>query len=298
MANAGKKILVADDSALVAAMLSNMLKGAGYDVARAADGIEATQKAYSEMPDLILLDIFMPRMNGYQVCRLLKNDSAVSHIPVIILTGSDSTSAEFWSLQTGADAFMTKGFEPPELLGAVDRLLTKFPTGGKEPQPAPAPEEILSQVSILIDRELYHTTVERLELQTVLRNLHDGIVRVDMQRNISSVNRALCQMLGEDEAALVGKPAEGALGPGAGAVLMGLYNRAVAGQSGPPEDTEVRSRDGSVTPVAIAGELLCDYNNQPVGCVFLVQDITRRKQIESMVEQLKALDKMKNDLTA
>src|SRR5437764_12062228 len=92
------KILVADDSAVVAAMLANILQGEGYQTVRAADGIEATQRAYSEMPDLILLDIFMPRMNGYQVCRLLKNDPVVAGIPVVILTGSDSTSAEFWSL--------------------------------------------------------------------------------------------------------------------------------------------------------------------------------------------------------
>src|SRR3954454_5218477 len=60
------KILVADDSAVVATMLTNILQAEGYQTVRAADGIEATQRAYSEMPDLILLDIFMPRMNGYQ----------------------------------------------------------------------------------------------------------------------------------------------------------------------------------------------------------------------------------------
>src|SRR6188474_2259542 len=110
MANSDRKILVADDSAVVAAMLSNILKRDGYTTVRAADGIEAVQRAYSERPDLILLDIFMPRMNGYQVCRLLKNDPAVAAIPVVILTGSDSTTAEFWSLHTGANAFMVKGF--------------------------------------------------------------------------------------------------------------------------------------------------------------------------------------------
>jgi CheY-like chemotaxis protein len=71
----GKKILVADDSAVAAAMLSNVLKSHGYDVVRAADGIEAVQHVYDESPDLILLDIFMPRMNGYQACRLLKDDA-------------------------------------------------------------------------------------------------------------------------------------------------------------------------------------------------------------------------------
>src|SRR5437764_14198748 len=98
------------------------------------------------MPDLILLDIFMPRMNGYQVCRLLKNDAAVAHIPVIILTGSDSTSAEFWSLQTGANAFMTKGFEPTELIDCVRRLLAGRPAGAtRQPIEPPAPEDILSR---------------------------------------------------------------------------------------------------------------------------------------------------------
>src|SRR5213082_175175 len=103
MSGEGQKILIADDSALVAAMLSNILRGAGYEPIRAKDGIEATQLAYSQVPDLILLDIFMPRMNGYQACRLLKNDAAVAGIPVVILTGSDSSSAEFWSLETGAN---------------------------------------------------------------------------------------------------------------------------------------------------------------------------------------------------
>src|SRR5262249_46183542 len=155
---------------------------------------------------------------GYQVCRLLKNDAAVSDIPVIILTGSDSTSAEFWSLQTGADAFMTKGFEPPELLAAVERVLAARPApGARSPKEPPTPEEILSQVSILMDRELYNTTVERLELQTVLKNLQDGIVRVDTKRVVTSANRALCEMLSAEEADLLGRPVEEALGKGAGA---------------------------------------------------------------------------------
>ncbi len=77
-----RKILIADDSPVVSKMLSMVLRGAGYEVVLATDGIEATQAVYNEMPDLVVLDIFMPRMNGYQVCRLLKHDPAVAHIPV------------------------------------------------------------------------------------------------------------------------------------------------------------------------------------------------------------------------
>src|SRR6476619_5808063 len=106
MAEPGQRILVADDSPLVVRMLTNLLQSQGYEVVTANDGIEATQRAYSEGADLIILDIFMPRMNGYQVCRLLKNDPVIAGVPVIILTGSEeSGSAEFWSLETGANAF-------------------------------------------------------------------------------------------------------------------------------------------------------------------------------------------------
>jgi PAS domain S-box-containing protein len=298
MANADKKILVADDSAVVAAMLSNILKREGYSVVRAADGIEATQRAYSEVPDLILLDIFMPRMNGYQVCRLLKNDPAVAEIPVIILTGSDSSSAEFWSLQTGANAFMIKGFEPPDLVATIDRLLAARPAGAaQEAHEPPSPEEILSRVSALMDRQLYSSTVERLELKTILQNLHDGILTVNMQRLVTSANPALCQWLGAGEADVLNRPCGEALGDAAGADALGLFDQALAGEEGVARDSEITGRAGETLPVAISAALLRDYNSQIVGCVCMFQDITRRKQIEALYEQLRALDKTKDDLT-
>jgi CheY-like chemotaxis protein len=109
----GKTVLAADDSAVALLLLSRLLKGAGYRVITAADGIEAAQRAYAESPDLIVLDITMPRMNGYQVCRLLKRDPAVAHIPVIILTGADSRGTEFWSLHTAPMRSWSKVRNPP-----------------------------------------------------------------------------------------------------------------------------------------------------------------------------------------
>ena len=321
----GRKILVADDSAVAAAMLSNVLKSRGYDVVRASDGIEAVQQVYRESPDLILLDIFMPRMNGYQACRLLKDDPAVAPIPVIILTGSDSRSAEFWSLQTGADAFMTKGFDPAELVAAVERLLaTPTPHPALPAGQPPGPEEILSKVSVLMDRELYSTTVERTELQTILQNLADGILTLDMQRRVTRANRALGQMLGAGEMELAGRPYREVLGEAAGDATFELFEQALAGQNETvaapitvtpvaagftpatapvkdmateTRDSELHSRAGGTTPVAINVALLHDYLGETVGCVCLFQDITRRKEIEALYEQLHALDKTKEDLT-
>jgi len=306
-----QKILVADDSAVAAAMLSNVLKSRGYVVVRAADGIEAVQSVYREAPDLILLDIFMPRMNGYQACRLLKDDPTVAHIPIVILTGSDSRSAESWSLQTGADAFMIKGFDPTELLVTVERLLeTHTVSNTQVSSPPPGPEEILAKLSVLMDRELYSSTIERTELQTILQNLSDGILTLDMQQRVTRANRALGQMLGSNEAGLVGRSCREVLGETAGAATLTLFDQALANQNEPlaiavdaadatvqASDNELHNPSGGSTPVAISAALLHDYLGETVGCVCMFQDITRRQEIEALYEKLRALDKSKEDLT-
>ena len=307
------KILVADDSALAAAMLSNVLKAQGHEVVRANDGIEAVQQVYSETPDLILLDIFMPRMNGYQACRLLKNDPAVAHIPIIIMTGSDSRSAQSWSLQTGADAFMTKGFDPSELIETVEKLLSA-PRTHAAPlhQEPPPPEEILSQLSLLMDRELYSTTIERTELQTILQNLTDGILTLDMQRNITRANPALGRMLGVDETKLTGLSCLEVLGEIGAAATLELFVQSLDEQQETQAVTNARIKDGStidardsqlqnwsghITPVVVSVALLHDYLGEIVGCVCMFQDATRRKELEALYEQLRDLDKVKEDLT-
>jgi PAS domain S-box-containing protein len=284
-----KKILIADDSPLVLAMLANLLRSTGYQVVTAKDGVEATQRAYSEGADLIILDIFMPRMNGYQVCRLLKSDTQVAQIPVIILTGSEeSGSAEFWSLQTGANAFLIKGCDRQELLGAVERLLAARPPGaeGRASEP-PGPEEILSRVSELMDRELYQTTVQRIELQTILRNLQDGILTVDLERRILTANQALCQMLGVGEEELRGRLCEEAI-DGAGETARGLLEKALAGEEGMAWDSEVHHASGGSVPVSVSAARLRDFLGKTVGGVCLFQDITRRKQIEALNIELGA----------
>ncbi len=303
---AGKKVLAADDSPVARALLSRLLKGAGYQVVTAADGIEAAQQAYSESPDLIILDITMPRMNGYQVCRLLKRDPAVAHIPVIILTGADSRGTEFWSLRTGADAFMIKSAEPVDLLTTVEQLLAQSASRSDEPvgslpaspgRMTPGPEEILSNVCALMDEELYATTIERIELKTILQNLQDGVLTLDLGRKATAANRALCQMLGKEERDLLGRPCAESLGEPAGAGTLAAFEAALRGDGGGEQDSEIRHLSGHRTPVAISAVLLRDFLGATVGGVCLFQDITRRKDIEALYEQMRALAKAKNDLT-
>lgn len=89
-------ILVVDDSPLVLEVINKYLRDKGYNTLTACDGIEAIEKTFTEQPDLIILDVVMPKMNGYQVCRLLKSDPETCHIPIIILTVKDQAHDKYW----------------------------------------------------------------------------------------------------------------------------------------------------------------------------------------------------------
>jgi PAS domain S-box-containing protein len=306
ISNAGKTVLVADDSAIALTLLSRRLIGAGFQVVTAADGIEAAQKAYSGTPDLIILDIMMPRMNGYQVCRLLKRDPSIAHIPVIILSAGDSRGTEFWSLRTGADAFLMKGVSGLELLQTVEGLLAQtsvrpvaptstLPTA--ERRMPPGPEEILSKVCALMDDELYATTIERIQLKTILENLQDGVLTLDWDRNVTAANQALCRMLERNESELLGRSCVNVLGEPAGSSVSATFEAALSGAAGAEQDSEILCPNGERTPVAISAVPLRDFLGATIGGVCLIHDITRRKEMERLNAQMRALDKVKNDLT-
>jgi PAS domain S-box-containing protein len=288
----GLKVLIADDSPVVAKVLSSILRRAGYVVVTAADGIEAAQAVYREMPDVVLLDIFMPRMNGYQVCRLIKQDDTVSHIPVLINTASEGRSAEFWSLHTGADGFMLKGIAPEELLGIIARVTdgkTVAATGAITRE-APGPEEILSKVCALVDQELYATTVKGMELQTMLANLTEGILIVDTIGRISSANHFLCTLLGVAEAELKGRQCDEVLGEVLGGTTEQLIKQALDNDHAVSRESDVTARGGKMTPVEISAVCVKDYLGEVVGVICVFRDITRRREVET-------LNRLKNDLT-
>jgi PAS domain S-box-containing protein len=295
----GRKILVADDSALMAAMLSSSLKAAGYETITAVDGIQATQKVYSENPDLVVLDIYMPRMNGYQVCRLLRGDPAVADIPVVILTATeDPAAAEFWSLQTGADAFLTKRNDRQALVEIVTQLLDGRARRPSEEHAAPAPEDILARVSDLMDRELYQTTVQSRMLEAILSQLQEGILVLDMDGRVTQANPCVGEMLGMSTAELEQCAGVEAIGESGSGALVRQFDAALQGTTAPSEDTEVVNRvSGAVIPIALTVVPLQDHLGKIVGGICVLKDIKRRKEVEALNAQLTELDKVKQDLT-
>ncbi len=118
-----KKILIADDESDFLQLLSTRLKANGYDVITAVDGQEALAKVKEDHPDLIILDLMMPKLDGYKACRLLKFDVRYKKIPIVIFSARAQEEDIQLAKECGADAYVIKPFDPPVFLEKLKELL-------------------------------------------------------------------------------------------------------------------------------------------------------------------------------
>lgn len=122
----GKKILVVEDDALIRELDRVNLESAGFTVVMATDGFQGLEMARTENPDLIVLDIMLPKMDGFKVCRILKFDDKYKHIPIIMLTARIQEVDKETGFKTGADGYMTKPYDPEELIKKINQVLADF----------------------------------------------------------------------------------------------------------------------------------------------------------------------------
>jgi len=117
------KVLVVDDEELLVEMMRLRLEANGYEVIAAYDGKQGLDLARKEKPNIIILDIMLPKMDGYKVCRMLKFDAEYKDIPIILSTARGQDSDKDLGKEVGANAYITKPFEPEELLSIIEKLL-------------------------------------------------------------------------------------------------------------------------------------------------------------------------------
>ena len=120
-----EKILIVDDDLDILDVLKITLEAEGYEVMEGHDGQEALDIIKKTMPDLLIIDFKMPRMNGDEVCRLLKEDILVQHMPIIMLTGKSEIADKVHGINAGADDYMVKPFEPQELVARAKMVLRR-----------------------------------------------------------------------------------------------------------------------------------------------------------------------------
>jgi len=117
-----KKILVVDDEVELVEMVKIRLEANGYDVISAYDGQDALNKAKTDKPDLIILDLMLPKIDGYKVCRMLKFDEKYKSIPIILFTAKAQESDRKMGEDVGADSYIVKPFDPQTLLSKIKEL--------------------------------------------------------------------------------------------------------------------------------------------------------------------------------
>jgi two-component system, cell cycle response regulator len=194
-----KKILVVDDDPDIQSVLIAALSQEGRTFITASNGIEAVEKALSDAPDLIILDIMMPRMDGYQVCRLLKNEQLTWEIPIIMLSAKYKDKDRLYGISVGADDYIVKPFQTEELMEKAERLLAKH---NKEDKACPVTlpgmvdeASLLSRVNTLLDRKLQEMTFLQYMTKAIVGTFdEDRILRTVLQGIKTEVGYRRCAL--------------------------------------------------------------------------------------------------------
>jgi twitching motility two-component system response regulator PilH len=157
-----KKLLIADDNRAITEVLKLNFDLLGYEVQVAADGDEAEVKCKDFKPDVMILDVMMPKKNGYKVCRDLKNDPETSGTPIILLTAKNLKEDVYWGYDSGADAYITKPYDPRQLEILVDQLIKEKDTGQRNTAwtGLPSSERVIAENTARIEAGAPSTLLE------------------------------------------------------------------------------------------------------------------------------------------
>jgi twitching motility two-component system response regulator PilG len=121
------KVMIVDDSVTIRRTAESLLKREGYTVITAEDGFQALSKVVDEHPDIIFLDIMMPRLDGYQICSIIKNNSLFKNTPVIMLSSKDGIFDKVRGKLVGSEKYVTKPFTKEDLVEAINQCVSRLP---------------------------------------------------------------------------------------------------------------------------------------------------------------------------
>ncbi|WP_024645616.1 putative bifunctional diguanylate cyclase/phosphodiesterase [Pseudomonas syringae] len=266
MTESAATILIVDDDVHVRDLLEVLLKNQGYRTLTAESGLVALEMVDLHAPDLILLDIMMPGMDGYEVAEQLKAGKNTANIPIIMLSALDEQSARLSGLEAGAEEYLNKPVDSAELWLRVRNLLRLKSFG-----------DYLKSHSLILEEQLQQRTIDLERFRTVMDASEDAIFLIN--RNTMSLiefNRRACQLLGYTAEELAHKtPAE--LGETSMENLEVVYDKIIAGK-GPSEPLETQIRDKSGRDVEVEIHRQAYRTGEDWVIVGIVRDITRRKE--------------------
>ncbi|MBN2139132.1 MAG: response regulator transcription factor [Sedimentisphaerales bacterium] len=187
---AGSTILIVEDDRDIMEMVEYNLAEEGYDTFSALDGKVGVELAAKHHPDLIILDVMLPVMDGFEVCRALKNDSSTADIPIIILSAKSQETDKVLGLELGADDYVTKPFSPRELIARIRAILRR----GRQD----ATVETVSIGEIVIDSARHKVTLAGKEIQLTFTEFKLLEYMAQRPGIVLSRNRIIDAVSGED----------------------------------------------------------------------------------------------------
>jgi len=302
------RILNVDDKDENRYLVEALVKGHGYAIRSAANGAEALEWLRTEPFDLILSDILMPVMDGFELCRTIKADERLCHIPVIIYTATyTGPQDEAFALKIGADRFVQKPCEPEELMGIIREVLERARARGPLTAATPAQEEEvlklynerlvrkLEQKMLQLEREVearQHTEEilrqNEKKYRSLYNSIRDAILVSDINRTIVDCNQAFCDLFGYELAEMAGQK------PRMLYATEEEYRRLGVDFVNHRDDpgflylVHFRKKDGTVFPGEVNVFHLHDDEGRMTGFISLIRDVTERVRAEEQQKNLES----------
>jgi len=285
IADRGARILIVDDERQDRQLLELMLAPEGYRLSTAVSGEETLAMVEQEPPDLILLDVMMPNMDGYQTVARLKGNAASRNIPVILITTMSDRDATIIGLNSGAEDFLSKPVDRGELCARVRNLLRLKEYGDYHDRYSQLLEgEAISRAADLAASErLYRETFEEAPV---------GIVHVGLAGQWLRVNQRLCDLLGYSRDELQNSRAQNLTQPEGRADDAESFLRILAGTVSHQvvDEKQYRRRDGSALWARVNISVHRDSTGTPQHFIAVLEDITGRRALEAQVRQANKLE--------
>ena len=265
----GGALLVVDDDPISRRLLAANLQRQGYTVQTAEDGQQALDLLRAQTFDVVLLDLLMPNLNGYQVLERMKADDVLRHVPVIVISGMEDVDNAVRCIEMGAADYLTKPFDPVLLRARVHASLADKRLRDAEQTHLRAMQAISAR------------------LQAIIQGAAIGIVVLDLEGRIAESNPALHRMLDRSESELVGLLLTDLLYPDDATTHAQLYATAVAGEREHYQcEARFQRRDGQWVYGNLTVSIVRDEQRQPQFGIGMIEDITARRAAEQMREDL------------